>query len=229
MKLRKELVELQVLVPQLEKSKEFFSGDAVGEAMSNNSQLSASLQKTFLKVHDLLDARFASATVLIKKHAEKQKASAKAMRANLEAEDVKVDELIEKVEKMIAEVEADPRGMSLKEMKKQVAETELFLVQPTHSKTHFRMGICDVMKWDHERVTKVLSGYLIDEDVTWDPAKREQLLNEISIAKQRMADSKEAIEILLEVKDNEEAAIYQDEHDKYLHLAADCQRRLVIW
>jgi len=104
----------------------------------------------------------------------------------------------------------------------------MLLVAPSHTSVTKKAAMADVMNWDNTAAAKVLEKYLGD-DATWDEEQRKKLTQELQLAEVKIAECTEARNILLEVKDLDEAAVYQKELDRYVLLAADCQRRLLLW
>ena len=146
------------------------------------------------------------------------------MRNKIETENKSIDALAASIEKCIEGEERNDINLT----RKLITEAEIFLAEPSNANASFQSNSSEVLKWENTDTSKVLTSFLENEG-TWDENARKQRIMELSIARDKMAEAKDAIDILLEVQDYDEAAIYQKEHDKYLLLAADCQRQLLLW
>ena len=229
--LNRDINELRTVQSGIDEGLAHIGGDAMGEAMGTNATLVASLKQQFSDLKTSMDARLASGLEQIRGHVEKQQNTVAAMKHKLEAEEKGIDLLIEELEKCLEATADHPilgKYHDLAFMRKQISSAEIFLAEPSSGDASFRASSCEVVKWDNSNASAVLRSFLENEN-TWDDERRGQLLRELSISKTKMAEAKEAIDILLEVEDYAEAAIYQAEHDKYLLLAADCQRQLILW
>jgi hypothetical protein len=224
--LERDINELRTVQAGIDNGLAHVGGDALGEAMGTNATLVGSLKQQFGDLKTSMDARLASGLEQITVHVDKQQNTVAAMKNKLQVEEKDIDQLIGELEKCLEATDGECDGKVF--MRKQISSAEIFLTEPSSGDASFRAGSCDVVKWDNSNASAVLRSFLENEN-TWDEAKRAQFQRELSVCRMKMAEAKEAIDILLEVEDYTEAAIYQAEHDKYLLLAADCQRQLILW